>query len=184
MPEPQVAPKSAPTKATEPLKAASVKKVRIDEGQDDFVVQQPRAQKKQSVKVVTSEAAPRPMATFTPKSQKKDMDAALDEFETVGTKKERFADSDSDDDRIPNSLLVKLSPNKQSLNGIISQAMAQIKENAVSSSVLTDNIEAVVKLITGKSKDISGGWEQPNELVVQCMHVGRDQDTFEESELA
>lgn len=51
------------------------------------------------------------------------MNAALDEFETVGTKKSRFADSDSDDDRIPNALLVKLSPNKQSLNSIINEAM-------------------------------------------------------------
>jgi len=29
-----------------------------------------------------------------------------------------------------------------------------------------------------------GGWEHPNELSLICMHVGRDEDIFEESQIA
>ena len=42
----------------------------------------------------------------------------FEEFEMVGLKKNRqaFSDSDSDDGRVPNTLLVRLDPARESLN--------------------------------------------------------------------
>lgn len=44
-----------------------------------------------------------------------------EEFETVGAKKNRFVDSDeeSDDMRIPKTLSIKLSPNRQQMNDVL-----------------------------------------------------------------
>lgn len=61
--------------------------------------------------------------------------------------------------------------------------MKMIPENALNST-LTDNISAINKLLTTKNLTQYGGWEHPTELNLICMHVGRDEDTFEESQMA
>lgn len=99
----------------------------------------------------------------------------MEEFEVVGSKKNRFAfsDSESDDSRIPNFLLVKLNPVKQGLNSILVQALKLVPESA-QSAIVQEDLKAIFKLLTSKKLKNSGGWEHPNELSVTCMHVGRD----------
>ena len=51
-------------------------------------------------------------------------------------------------------------------------------------SILSDNIQAINELLTTKNCSMRGGWEHPNELSLLCMQVGRDEDVFEESDIA
>ena len=51
-------------------------------------------------------------------------------------------------------------------------------------SILTDNIQAIEELLTTKNCSMRGGWEHPHDLSLVCMHVGRDEDVFEESQIA
>ena len=51
-------------------------------------------------------------------------------------------------------------------------------------SILSQNIQAIEELLTTKNCSMRGGWEHPNELSLVCMYVGRDEDVFEESQIA
>lgn len=124
------------------------------------------AKKKKPIYVLSADAAPVP--SYTPRSQKQNMDGNADEFETVGTRRGRFEsyDSDSDDDRIPKDLLVKLNPDKQSFCSTLNLIMNQFQVNAGQSSIMQENLEAITKLLTAKNMEISGGWEHPSELAI------------------
>ena len=51
-------------------------------------------------------------------------------------------------------------------------------------STLTENIQSIQELLTTLNCTMRGGWEHPNELSLVCMHIGRDEDVFEESQIA
>ena len=113
-----------------------------------------------------------------------------DGFETVGASKpqnkRRFSDSydsESDNAQTPNSLLVKLQPNRQDLSQRLIDALQTIPQTAMNST-LTENIQSIQELLTTRNCTMRGGWEHPNELSLVCMHIGRDEDVFEESQIA
>lgn len=61
--------------------------------------------------------------------------------------------------------------------------MQTIPEGSIN-SILADNIQAIKELLTTKNCTMRGGWEHPHELSLICMNVGRDEDIFEESQIA
>lgn len=118
---------------------------------------------------------------ITPRANKPIAAQINEEFETVGAKKSRFdSDEESDDMRVPKTLSIKLSPNRQQMNDVLAQAFKQIP-TASCSSIIKENVSSILKLLTDKSLSMSGGWELCEALSLTCMNVGRDQDAFEES---
>ena len=127
-----------------------------------------------------------PKSAFTPKLQVKNM-ASMEEFETVGGKGKgrRYSDdydSESEDSRVPNTLVIKLSPNKQTLNSELLAALRSIPADAVNATVAAVTAP-VSKLLTSRSK-AEGGWELPSEFTVVCANIDRDPDTYEDSDVA
>lgn len=144
-------------------------------------MQQSRPSKKKQVSAAAATPQPVKMAQpITPRAHKPLAADFNEEFETVGAKKSRFADSDeeSDDIRVPKTLSIKLSPNRQQMNDVLAQAFKQIPEDSCSSTIKA-NVSSILKLLSNKSLTMSGGWEHCEPLSLTCMNVGRDQDTFE-----
>ena len=50
--------------------------------------------------------------------------------------------------------------------------------------MILENVANILKLLTNKSLSMSGGWELCEALSLICKNVGRDEDVFDESELA
>jgi len=83
----------------------------------------------------------------------------MDEFETFGGKKARFVDDDSDseDTRIPNALIVKMSPNIKLLHQALANALVTAPQTA-NSAIFEQNRRAIVELLTGNSNVEDSGW--------------------------
>ena len=125
-----------------------------------------------------------PKSSFTPKLQVKNL-ASLEEFETVGGKgkSRRYSDdSGSESEGVPNTLVIKLNPNKQTLNSELLAALRSIPADAVNATVAAVTAP-VSKLLTSRSK-AEGGWELPSEFTVVCANIDRDPDTYEDSDVA
>ena len=79
--------------------------------------------------------------------------------------------------------MIKLNPDRQEISQKLINAIGSIPETSMN-SILADNIQAINELLTTKNCSMRGGWEHPNELSLLCMQVGRDEDVFEESQIA
>jgi len=145
----------APQKEEEPKK-----QVRIEE--PAFVVAEEAPRKKKQVKrvaVAEKVLAPAPkVKSFTPRGSMSRFDD--DAFEVVGNKKsaarQAFSDSESEEDRIPNLLYVRINPNREDLSQSILQALMQVPEDQ--NSIMNDNLSSIKKLLTTSKLTAYGGW--------------------------
>ena len=51
-------------------------------------------------------------------------------------------------------------------------------------SIMKENMSAIKKLLTQQDLQTHAGWKIPSELSITCLDVRRDEDIFEDSELA
>ena len=49
---------------------------------------------------------------------------------------------------------------------------------------MKENLVAIKNLLTQRKGASHGGWQLPSELNITCMDVRRDEDTFEDSQMA
>ena len=80
-------------------------------------------------------------------------------------------------------MLLKLSADQQTLSQELLDAIQTIPDDSMNST-LANNIQSINELLTTKNCTMRGGWEHPKELSLVCMQVGRDEDIFEESQVA
>ena len=171
------------------------KSLRLTDLEDDFEEKKSKAQRKADsrpsthTRIVTEQpkSPPKYVASFTPRTKDVNLAKAPDGFETYNGRKRRFYESqgsDSDDDRIPHTLLIRLSQDWPLLKRQLAQGIDMIPQSSLDSSILKDNVTAIKSLLASKNLTGAVGWEYPNDLSITCMFVNRDEEAYEESDLA
>ena len=107
----------------------------------------------------------------------------MDEFEEVETKKRKDTGYDDDSyDEVPKALMIEVEDQSAYTREKILEGLDLIPEDK-RTAIIKDNLQKI-KSLWDANRTSHCPWRVPREFEITCLDVGRDEDIWDESDLA